>query len=67
MTSNVSRRKLLEMRIFWELFNEKRLHRVFKFLNFADSESYYKATCICIRLYKPKPILGHLNVKFSSV
>jgi hypothetical protein len=53
--SNFSRRKMLETPIFWELFSERRLHLVFRFLHFADSVSYYEATSICI------------NAKFRSV
>jgi hypothetical protein len=60
-------RKILEPPIFLDLFSEKRFHFLFKFLYFVDNESYDEATCSYKRMYKLKPILDHVNVKFRRI
>jgi hypothetical protein len=51
---------------FWN-YLLKGFYLLLKFLHFIDSDTYDEATCISKRLYKLKPILGHLNDKFRSV
>jgi hypothetical protein len=60
-------RKTVEMSIFLELFSERRFHLLLEFLHSVDNKSYDEATCGSKRLYKLKPILNHLNVKFMIV
>jgi hypothetical protein len=51
-----SKRKILEMPIFSELFSEGRFFLLCKVLHFVDDGHYEEAMCDT-RLYKLKPIL----------
>jgi hypothetical protein len=55
------------MLMFLDLFSKRRFHLLLHFFHFADNESYNEAICSSKRQYKLKPILDHLNAKFSGV